>query len=172
MRAYYHFKSADWKANKPYELKGWIAEELAKMPTYYIMDLAEGMAETVAKEMPSAAEIAANKWMTEAEMRVYSSEYERNGFQGGLNWYRVRTSGLIGKEYEAFAGRTIDQPSTFISGKSDWGNYQAPGSLERMQKSACTNMKQIHLVEGAGHWVQQEQADEVNRLLLQFLKTT
>ena len=54
LRAYYHHKSADWKANKPFELKGWIADELAKMPTYYIMDLADGMAETVAKEMPSA----------------------------------------------------------------------------------------------------------------------
>jgi pimeloyl-ACP methyl ester carboxylesterase len=172
MRAYYHYKSADWKGNKPYELKGWIAEELAKMPTYYIMDLAEGMAESVAKEMPSPAEIAANTWMTDDEMRVYSTEYERNGFQGGLNWYRVRTSGLVGREYEAFAGRTIDQPSTFISGKSDWGNYQTPGALERMQKSACTNMKEIHLIDGAGHWVQQEQADEVNRLLLQFLKST
>jgi len=172
MRAYYHYKSADWKGNKPYELKGWIAEELAKMPTYYVMDLAEGMAESVAKEMPSPAEIAANKWLTDAELEVYSAEYTRNGFQGGLNWYRVRTSGLIGREYEAFAGRTIDQPSTFISGKSDWGNYQTPGALERMQKHACTNMKQIHLIEGAGHWVQQEQADEVNRRLLQFLKST
>jgi pimeloyl-ACP methyl ester carboxylesterase len=172
MRAYYHYKSADWKGNKPYELKGWIAEELAKMPTYYVMDLAEGMAESVAKEMPSPAEIAANKWMTDDEMRVYSTEYERNGFQGGLNWYRVRTSGLVGREYEAFAGRTIDQPSTFISGKSDWGNYQTPGALERMQKHACMNMKEIHLVDGAGHWVQQEQADEVNRLLLQFLRFT
>jgi pimeloyl-ACP methyl ester carboxylesterase len=172
LRAYYHHKSADWKANKPYELKGWIAEELAKMPTYYIMDLAEGMAETVAKEMPSATEIAANKWMTEAEMRVYSTEYERNGFQGGLNWYRVRTTGQIEREYAAFTGRTIDQPSTFISGASDWGNYQSPGALERMQKSACTNMKEIHLVPGAGHWVQQEQPEEVNRLLLEFLRKT
>ena len=172
LRAYYHHKSADWKANKPYELKGWTAEELAKMPTYYIMDLAAGMAETVAKEMPSAAEIAANRWMTEAEMRVYSAEYERNGFQGGLNWYRVRTTGLIEREYAAFTGRTIDQPSTFISGASDWGNYQSPGALERMQKSACTNMKEIHLVPGAGHWVQQEQPEDVNRLLLEFLKKT
>jgi pimeloyl-ACP methyl ester carboxylesterase len=172
LRAYYHYKSADWKANKPHELKGWIAEELAKMPTYYIMDLADGMAEAVAKEMPSAAEIAANKWLTEAELKVYSGEYQRNGFQGGLNWYRVRTTGLVEREYAAFTGRTIDQPSTFISGASDWGNYQSPGALTRMQKSACTNMKEIHLVPGAGHWVQQEQADEVNRLLLKFLKST
>ena len=89
-----------------------------------------------------------------------------------MNWYRVRTSGLVAREYEAFAGRTIDVPSTFISGKSDWGNYQSPGALERMQKSACTNMKEIHFVEGAGHWVQQEQPDEVNRLLLRFLQRT
>ena len=172
LRAYYHHKSADWKANKPYELKGWIAEELAKMPTYYIMDLAEGMAETVAKEMPSAAEIAANKWLTEAELKVYSGEYQRNGFQGGLNWYRVRTTGLIEREYAAFTGRTIDQPSTFISGASDWGNYQSPDALERMQTSACTDMKEIHLIPGAGHWVQQEQPDEVNRLLIDFLRKT
>src|SRR3954470_12913333 len=58
--AYYHHQSADWEAHKPLPLKGWTAEELAKMPTYYIMDLHDGMAETVAKEMPSAAEIAAN----------------------------------------------------------------------------------------------------------------
>ncbi len=171
LRAYYHHKSADWKANKPHELKGWIAEELARMPTYYIMDLADGMAETVAKEMPSAAEIAGNQWLPDSELEVYSEEYTRNGFQGGLNWYRVRTGGKVSGELEVFTGRTIDVPSTFISGRSDWGIYQTPGAIERMQKVACTNMKQIHLIEGAGHWVQQEQPDEVNRLLLQFLKT-
>ena len=169
LRAYYHHKSADWKANKPFPLKAWVAEELAKMPTYYIMDLADGMAETVAKEMPSSAEIAANKWLPEAEMKVYSGEYGRTGFQGGLNWYRVRTSGRFNAELELFSGRTIDVPSTFISGASDWGIHQGPGALERMQKVACPNMKEIHLIPGAGHWVQQEKPDEVNRLLLEFL---
>jgi pimeloyl-ACP methyl ester carboxylesterase len=77
LRAYYHHKSADWKANKPFELAGWTAEEMAKMPTYYIMDLADGMAETVAKEMPSPAEIASNTWLTEPELGVYSAQYER-----------------------------------------------------------------------------------------------
>ena len=172
LRAYYHHKSADWKANKPFELKGWIAEELAKMPTYYIMDQADGMAETVAKEMPGAAEIAANTWLPDRELKVYSDEYRRTGFQGGLNWYRVRTGGKVTAELEVFTGRTIDVPSTFISGRSDWGIYQTPGAIERMQKTACTNMKEIHLIEGAGHWVQQEKADEVNRLLVRFLKST
>jgi pimeloyl-ACP methyl ester carboxylesterase len=172
LRAYFHHKSADWKANQPFELKSWTADELAKMPTYYIMDLAEDMAATVAKEMPSPGEIAANRWLTEDELRVYSSEYERNGFQGGLQWYRVRTSGRFNGELEVLSGRTIDVPATFIAGRSDWGIHQSPGAFGRMQKSACTNMKEVHFVEGAGHWVQQEQPDEVNRLLLRFLKST
>jgi pimeloyl-ACP methyl ester carboxylesterase len=172
LRAYFHHKSADWKANKPFPLKGWTAEELAQMPTYYTMDLHEGMAETVAKEMPSAAEIAGNKWLPDHELRVYSEEYARNGFQGGLQWYRVRTSRRFDAEIELFSGRTIDVPAAFIGGASDWGVHQTPGALEKMQKSACTRMKDVHLVEGAGHWVQQEQPDAVNRLLLQFLKAS
>ena len=54
LRAYYHFKSADWKANKPFPLAAWSAGELAKLPRYYVMDLDKTMAETVAPEMPSA----------------------------------------------------------------------------------------------------------------------
>jgi pimeloyl-ACP methyl ester carboxylesterase len=171
LRAYYHHKSADWKANQPFELAGWTADELAKMPTYYIMDHADGMAEAVAKEMPSAAEIAGNKWLPDSELKVYSEEYGRNGFQGGLNWYCVRTEGKVSGELEVFTGRTIDVPSTFISGRNDWGIYQTPGAIKRMQTVACTQMKEIHLIANAGHWVQQEQPDEVNRLLLQFLKS-
>ena len=59
LRAYFHYKSADWTQNKPFLLKSWTASELAKMPSYYIMDLQKNMAETVAPEMPLDAEIAA-----------------------------------------------------------------------------------------------------------------
>ena len=170
LRAYYHHKSADWKANTPFELSGWTASELAKMPTYYIMDMAEGMAETVAREMPDAARIAANGWLPDSELGIYSDEYRRTGFQGGLNWYRVRTGGRIMGELEVFTGRTIDVPATFIAGKSDWGIYQTPAAIKRMQQHACTRMSDIHLIDGAGHWVQQERPDEVNRLMLEFLR--
>jgi pimeloyl-ACP methyl ester carboxylesterase len=54
LRAYYHYKSADWKQNRPYVLKSWSAAELAKLPDYYVMDLAKDMAETVAPQAPSA----------------------------------------------------------------------------------------------------------------------
>jgi pimeloyl-ACP methyl ester carboxylesterase len=59
LRGYFHYKSADWSGNKPFLPQSWTASELAKMPTDYIMDLHKNMAETVAPEMPSAAEIAA-----------------------------------------------------------------------------------------------------------------
>lgn len=169
LRAYYHHKSADWPDNRPYKLTSWSAAELARMPTYYIMDLAEGMAETVAPEIPDERQIAACRWLPEDELRVYSGEYARTGFQGGLQWYRCRTTGRYGADPEIYSGRTIDVPSCYIAGKSDWGVYQKPGDFERMQTEACTNMLACHLVEGAGHWVQQEQPEAVGRLLLRFL---
>lgn len=169
LRAYYHHKSADWADNKPHRLGGWTAEELARMPAYYIMDLHEDMATTVARHMPSQAEVAHCAWLTEPDLSVYSREYERTGFQGGLQWYRSGTGGVGKSDLQTFSGRGIDVPSLFIAGRSDWGVYQFPGAFETMQESACTNMVGCHLVEGAGHWVQQEQPGQVVDLLTGFL---
>ena len=169
IRGYYHYKSDDWTDNKPFRLASRTAAEMAQMPTYYIMDLADGMAETVAKNMPTAAQIAANTWLPDNELQVYVEEYGRTGFQGGLNHYR--SGGLGAQEQQLFAGRTIDQPSLFIAGASDWGSYQSPGALERMQNEACTDMRAVHMVEGAGHWVQQEQPEATSRLLIEFLRS-
>ena len=82
----------------------------------------------------------------------------------------VTVSGTLNADLEVFSGRTIDVPSCFIGGKSDWGVYQKPGDLEAMQTKACTRMLAVHLVEGAGHWVQQEQPEKVSALLLEFLR--
>jgi len=171
LRAYFHHKSADWPGNRPFPLAAWRADELAKMPTYYIMDLDRTMPETVAAEMPSADAIAACRWLPEAELAVYSGEYARTGFQGGLQWYRCRTGGVLLPELELFAGRTIDVPSLFIGGKSDWGTFQTPGAFERMQTSAvCSDFRGAHRIEGGGHWVQQEQPEAVAALLVDFLR--
>jgi pimeloyl-ACP methyl ester carboxylesterase len=170
LRAYFHHKSADWKQNRPHRLAAWSAEELAKMPTYYIMDLFDDMPAAVGKEMPSAEQIAACRWLPDNELAVYAGEYQRTGFQGGLNWYRSRTSGAFESELQLFSGRTIDVPSIFISGNSDWGVYQRPGAVERMHQAACTKMRGVHLLDGAGHWVQQEQAEQASALLVGFLR--
>ena len=169
LRAYYHMKSADWKANRPAPLAARTASEWAKLPRYYIMDLDKGMAEQVAAEMPSAAEIAANRWLPDADLRVYTEEYGRTGFQGGLNGYRGSPGNV---DLQIFAGRTIDVPSTFMGGKSDWGVYQNPGALDRLEKTVTTKYRGTHLVDGAGHWVQQEQPAVISRLLIDFLHST
>ena len=171
-RAYYHYKSADWKGNMPHPLKARTAEEMAQIPTYYVMEKDKGMAETVAPFMPSAAEIAACKWLTEDEVEVYVTEYGRTGFTGALQGYRVRRGSdpKSVAEMLTFSGRTIDVPSMYIAGKSDWGVYQTPGALDRMQKTACTRMVGFHLLDGAGHWVQQEQPEQVSAHMVAFLR--
>ena len=170
LRAYYHHKSADWKQNNPYPFTSWSAGELAKLPTYYVMDLDKGMAETVAPEMPTPNEIAACQWLPDEQLSIYSTEYGRTGFQGGLQWYRCMTGAKFIAELQTFSGRTIDVPSCFIAGKSDWGIYQKPGDIEKMQSIACTRMLSCDLINGAGHWVQQEQPKEVSKLLVNFLR--
>jgi pimeloyl-ACP methyl ester carboxylesterase len=171
-RAYYHYKSADWTSNKPHPLKARSAAELGQMPTYYVMERDKGMAANVAPFMPSAAEIAKCKWLTEAEVDVYVTEYSRTEFTGALQGYRVRrgTDPKSLAEMRTFSGWTIDVPSMYVAGKSDWGTYQTPGAAESMKNSACTEMVGFHLVEGAGHWVQQEQPEKTADLLLAFLE--
>ena len=170
LRAYYHHKSAGWSGNRPFALNARSAAEFAKLPDYYVMDLHKTMAETVAPQMPSAAQIAACTWLPDDELGVYTAEFARTGLQGGLQWYRCATDGL-NADLQLFAGRAIDVPACFIAGGSDWGAWQAPGALEAMQTGAsCTRLRGCHFVDGAGHWVQQEQPAEVARLLLDFLR--
>lgn len=168
LRAYYHMKSADWPGNRPHELPGWQAQALAQMPTYYVMDLDQGMAQTVAPHLPTPEQVAACAWLTEAELAVYAAEFGRTGFQGGLQWYRCSTHPPCVAELQAQAGRRIDVPACFIAGASDWGMFQKPGELQRM-RSTCTQLRGIHAVPGAGHWVQQEQPQATLRLLQDFL---
>jgi len=171
LRGYYHYKSADWKGNKPFRLKSVTADELSKMPQYYIMDLDKGMAQTVAPVMPSAAEIAACKWLPDSELAVYTAEYARTGFQGGLQGYR-RVGPRFAADLQTYSGRTIDVPALFVGGKSDWGVFQSPGAFERMQSTVCTQMRGVHLIDGAGHWVEQEQPEQVTGALVQFLQSS
>ena len=169
IRAYYHYKSADWKENKPFPLCSWTAEQLAKMPTYYIMDLDDTMPEAVGKHMPTSEEINSCEWLTEEELKVYVSEYGRTGFQGGLNWYRSGGSSGNRGNLKLFSGMKIEKPAMFVAGRQDWGIYQSPGAINKMKNDVCTNMGEIQLVDNAGHWVQQEQPESVLKLLLDFL---
>jgi pimeloyl-ACP methyl ester carboxylesterase len=169
LRALFYYKSADWPGNRPFRLKAWTATELAKLPTYYVMNKDQGIAETMAAHMPTPAEIEACRWLTEDDLQVYSTEYSRTGFQGGLNDYRILIEPRYDAELNAFSGRTIDVPAVFIGGAHDWGVYQSPGALEGMQSGPFKHLLGVHLVEGAGHSLAEEQPQRVNDILVRFL---
>jgi len=119
LRAYFHVKSADWKGNNPFPLQAFSATELVKMPRYYIMDLDKTMPENVAPDMPTPEEIAANTWLTDEELRVYSSEFGRTSFQGGLNAYRLQTDPSFSAELLSSA-IILSSRSRQLSGKSTY----------------------------------------------------
>ena len=168
LRAYFHHKSADWPGNPPHPLSGWTAEALAEMPTYYVMDLGRSMPATVAPEGPEDGG-AGCVWLTARELGVYATEYARTGFQGPLQGYRCRMDGSLARDLGRFAGRRIEGPALFVAGRSDWGPFQAPSALERMQQHTCTRFQGCHFIDDAGHWVQQEQPQAVAGILLCFL---
>ena len=169
LRQQFYFKSADWQGNKPFPLKAATASEYAKMPTYYIMDLNKSVAETLAEHQPSPEYIATCKWMTEPDLDVYTAQFTRTGFQGGLNYYRVDADDALSGEQLAFANKTIDVPACYIGGAKEWGVYQSPGAFQAMHK-ACTRLIGTHLVEAAGHSVVEEQPGSVNGILTEFLR--
>lgn len=171
LRGYFHLKSADWAGNKPHQLTGWTATELAKMPEYYIMPLHSTFPETIAANMKGEDESKTTRWLSDQDLGVYVSEWGRTGFQGALNWYRgVQTNPAAMVDVQLYSGATINVPAKFISGKQDWGNYQQPGAIENLGKT-CTDFRGVDFIEGAGHWPQQEQPEKVAEAMLKFLSS-
>jgi pimeloyl-ACP methyl ester carboxylesterase len=170
LRAYYHMKSADWPANDPHPLTAMTGEGLAPLPTYYVMERGRGMAETVAPHAPTPAQVAACRWLPDDELAVYAAEFTRTGLQGGLQWYRSALDPGHRGQLRLFAGRRIEVPGCFIAGRHDLGVHQVPGALEAMPTQAFADFRGSHLIDGAGHWVQQEQPEGVSARLLDFLR--
>ncbi|PIL23239.1 hypothetical protein GSI_14549 [Ganoderma sinense ZZ0214-1] len=175
-RGYYHAKSGDWSGDgdDPHPIAP-TPDGMASLPHYYVMPTAETMADVAAAHAPTAEEEAekSSRWLPDADLAVYAGEYGRTGIQGGLNWYR----GLIDKEEFAeelsvFSGRRIEVPVMYLAGKKDWGIYQFPGALDKLRKEVCARMddEDVVLIEGAGHWVQQEQPGEVVKEIKRFLE--
>jgi len=169
LRSYFHQKSADWPANDPRPIT---IAEASQMPHYYIMPKDVTMADVVAKDVPTPEAIAQNTWLSESELAVFTAEYARTGFQGGLNKYRCLRNSRWVDEVGLFAGKKIEVPAMYLSGKKDWGVYQYPGAATKMKNEVCASMsdEDFVLVDGAGHWVQQEKPEEVVKHFARFLK--
>ncbi|RHZ63926.1 alpha/beta fold hydrolase [Aspergillus thermomutatus] len=176
LRGYFHLKSGSCARNHPRPLN-WTADELLQLPFYYIMPLDATMPEAIALDManePEKAQQLSQTWLPDADLDVYVAEYGRTGFQGGLNWYRVRTAanGWFTRDFDAFAGKKIEVPCAFVSGKMDWGIYQEPGALEKMVNGeVCSDFRFLRLIDGVGHWAPQESPDEVAGAILDLVRS-
>ncbi|KAI0947712.1 hypothetical protein AcW1_009407 [Taiwanofungus camphoratus] len=172
LRAYFHMKSADWPSNDPHPLSPADPSQLAMLPHYYIMPLKLTMPEVVQPHIPSEEDVLKNKWLLDSELAIYTAEYSRTGFQGGLNWYRSLLDPRLSQDLAVFAGKKVEVPAMFLSGEKDWGVFQNPGAFDKMKLEACTRMEEedVVLIEGAGHWVQQEQPEQVVNNIKRFLE--
>jgi len=107
-------------------------------------------------------------WLTPADIAYYAGEFTNSGFRGPLN--RYRNSELDFAQQEAIADRKIEQPSAFIAGSLDPVLRFIPGiDLVAVMRDKVSDLRLVRLIEGAGHWVQQERPTEVNAALLEFL---
>lgn len=107
-------------------------------------------------------------WLPDAHMRELAESYAKKGFRGGLNWYRNlrRNTHLLAP----WRGQPIRQPSLFIAGSHD-GVMFFPASKAQIEAYPRTlpGCRGVHILDGAGHWIQQERSEEVSDLLLAFL---
>jgi len=106
-------------------------------------------------------------WLTEADLDSYTADFVASGLRGPLNWYRNldRTWELTA----ALAGAEVRQPALFIAGDRDPVYGWTRGQLARMS-SLVPGLKGPIVLSGCGHWMQQERPDEVNQILLEFLR--
>lgn len=105
-------------------------------------------------------------WMSDHDLDVYTREFEYSGFFGPLNRYRN-----VDRDWEdlaAYAGQPITIPSLFIGGSKDGPTIWGQPAIERFSET-LPELRRSEILEGSGHWIQQEKPEETNRLLLEFL---
>jgi pimeloyl-ACP methyl ester carboxylesterase len=118
---------------------------------------------------PSIDPVALPPWLTETDIDVFASEYQRTGFRGGLNWYRnIDRNWVLTAPWH---GAIIRQDALFIAGTNDAVITGSLGkrALDEME-SVVPNLAQKILLDGAGHWIQQERPAAVNAALIEFAR--
>ncbi|MDY7099597.1 MAG: alpha/beta hydrolase [Actinomycetota bacterium] len=107
-------------------------------------------------------------WLTEDDFAFYASEFERTGITGGLN--RYRNADRDWEDSGAYDDAAIPCPSLFIGGSKDGPTIWGENAIKRFEQT-LPGIRDSVIIDGAGHWVQQEAADEVNRHLVAWLES-
>ena len=107
-------------------------------------------------------------WLSQEDLDYYVKQFEHSGFRGGVNYYRN-----IERNWEVTAHLTnavIEVPTLFLAGERDMVIAGASAANLRSRiGQVATDLRDVVVVPGIGHWVQQEAPDETNRALLDFL---
>ncbi|MEP6869973.1 MAG: alpha/beta hydrolase [Novosphingobium sp.] len=110
-------------------------------------------------------------WLSPAELDYYAAGFAHDGFRGPLNRYRATDLDFI--QMAPYAERRFMQPTMFVGGSRDPVRTIFPGQdIYASPLERCDDPRGAHIIEGAGHWIQQEAPYELNALLLPFLEAT
>jgi pimeloyl-ACP methyl ester carboxylesterase len=109
-------------------------------------------------------------WLTENELDYYVSEFRESGFFGPISRYRNHERDF--EWLQGFKDRVIEQPSLFIGGTKDPASTAFGGIADPVEamRAHAPNLVAGHMLEGCGHWTQQERPDEVTDILIPWLK--
>jgi pimeloyl-ACP methyl ester carboxylesterase len=102
--------------------------------------------------------------LSKEELDTYVRTFEATGFRGGINWYRN-----LDRNRELFPElgvQKLELPSLMVT--AEWDLALRPALAEGM-KDLCSDLE-IHMIEECGHWTQQEKPDELNALMVDWLK--
>jgi pimeloyl-ACP methyl ester carboxylesterase len=119
---------------------------------------------TLRDRFPAADRLPA--WLGDTELDVYAGEFERTGLTGALNRYRAMD--LDWKDLADRAGAPVTQPSLFLGGSLDASTTWLADAIEAFP-TTLPGLRSSHVLEGCGHWIQQERSEEVNRRLIGWL---
>ncbi len=105
-------------------------------------------------------------WLTEEDLNYFTAQFEHSGFSGGLN--RYRNADRNWEDFAVFAGRPVDIPSYYIGGTHDGVTVMGANAIKAFPETLPQMVGQT-ILEGTGHWTQQESPAETNKALLEFL---
>ncbi|MFN0094512.1 MAG: alpha/beta fold hydrolase [Dehalococcoidia bacterium] len=132
---------------------------------------------TVFRRMPKTAKFLEgvtdpgsewDTWLSKPDLDYFVSEFSRTGFRGGLNWYRN-----VDRTWEYMAalhGAKVTVPAFFMAGSRDGVIAMNPQAVSDLKKNV-PNLRGSIILDGVGHWTQQERPEEVNAAIVGFIKS-
>ena len=134
LRAYYHTKSADWPGNTPYPLKANTPRGVGEAAALLRDGQGQGDGGAGGRRHADGAQIADLRWLPDASWRSTAPSTGAPGSRAACS--PIASAGVprLAAELQLFAGRTIDVPAMFVSGKATGGVFQRAGSYEAMRR--------------------------------------